>query len=78
MGSSTSSSAGKQKNFPINPICRRNADPVSSLEKEPKRRATPWRMTEHPWIVEMKTKRVDMERFLSKVWGWEEADKTAA
>lgn len=42
------------------------------LEKEPTRRASPWRMLEHPWIVEMRTKRVNMERYLSQVWGWDE------
>lgn len=40
------------------------------LEKSPARRATPWRMLEHPWIVEMKGKRVNMEAFLSQVWDW--------
>ncbi len=29
---------------------------------------------EHPWMTEMKTKRVDMERFLKTVWSWPEAD----
>ena len=43
-----------------------------SLEKEPSRRATPWRMVEHPWILEMKSKRVNMQHFLAKVWGWKE------
>ena len=52
---------------------------IRSLEKEPSRRATPWRMLEHPWMVEMKTKRVDIERFLSKVWGWSnEGEKASA
>ncbi|KAJ1335175.1 mitogen-activated protein kinase kinase [Microdochium nivale] len=41
------------------------------LEKDPSRRASPWRMMEHPWIVEMKTKRVNMEKYLTQVWGWE-------
>ncbi|KAI9753129.1 MAG: hypothetical protein M4579_005316 [Chaenotheca gracillima] len=40
------------------------------LEKEPPRRATPWRMLEHPWMVEMMSKRVNMEHFLSQVWDW--------
>lgn len=48
------------------------ADKPDSLEKEPARRATPWRMLEHPWIVEMKGKRVNMQHFLAKVWGWKE------
>ncbi|KAK9426207.1 putative Kinase-like domain-containing protein [Seiridium unicorne] len=44
------------------------------LEKEPSRRATPWRMLDHPWMVEMKTKRVNMEKYLSQVWGWNEME----
>lgn len=51
---------------------------ANSLEKEPGRRASPWRMLEHPWMVEMKTKRVNMQRYLSQVWGWDEAKKEAA
>jgi mitogen-activated protein kinase kinase len=31
-------------------------------------------MMEHPWMVDMKTKRVDMERFLKTVWGWQDGD----
>jgi hypothetical protein len=31
-------------------------------------------MLEHPWMVEMRAKRVNMGRYLSKVWGWEEAE----
>ncbi|KAJ2905201.1 uncharacterized protein MKZ38_006107 [Zalerion maritima] len=42
------------------------------LEKDPQRRASPWRMLEHPWMVEMRTKRVNMERYLSQVWGWDD------
>ncbi|KAI9049291.1 hypothetical protein LZ554_007136 [Drepanopeziza brunnea f. sp. 'monogermtubi'] len=42
------------------------------LEKEPSRRASPWRMLEHPWMIEMRSKRVNMSHFLSTVWGWEE------
>jgi len=45
-------------------------DDCYSLEKEPPRRAAPWRMLEHPWMVEMKAKKVNMEHFLKKVWGW--------
>ncbi|RYP31808.1 hypothetical protein DL767_005539 [Monosporascus sp. MG133] len=44
------------------------------LEKEPGRRASPWRMLEHPWMMEMKTKRVNMQRYLSQVWGWDETE----
>ncbi|OTA60793.1 BcMKK1, mitogen-activated protein kinase [Hypoxylon sp. EC38] len=46
------------------------------LEKEPNRRASPWRMLDHPWMVEMRTKRVNMERYLSQVWGWDEETKS--
>ncbi|KAL8980733.1 MAG: hypothetical protein Q9177_005795 [Variospora cf. flavescens] len=42
------------------------------LEKEPSRRATPWRMLEHPWMVEMKSKKVNMEHFLKQVWDWKD------
>ncbi|MCJ1307125.1 Protein kinase C signaling pathway involved MAPKK protein [Agyrium rufum] len=42
------------------------------LEKEPGRRAAPWRMLEHPWMVEMKSKKVNMERFLREVWNWKD------
>ncbi|PQE16743.1 map kinase kinase protein [Rutstroemia sp. NJR-2017a WRK4] len=42
------------------------------LEKDPARRASPWRMLEHPWMVEMRSKRVNMAHFLSTVWGWSE------
>jgi mitogen-activated protein kinase kinase len=42
------------------------------LEKEPPRRATPWRMLEHPWMVEMKGKKVSMSTFLKKVWEWQD------
>ncbi|KAJ5894186.1 MAP kinase kinase MKK1/SSP32, partial [Penicillium taxi] len=42
------------------------------LEKEPPRRATPWRMLEHPWMQDMKNKKVNMANFVRQVWGWEE------
>lgn len=42
------------------------------LEKKPDRRASPWRMLEHPWMIEMRSKRVNMAHFLATVWGWEE------
>lgn len=51
---------------------------LSSLEKEPARRASPWRMLEHPWMVEMRSKRVNMAHFLSTVWGWEEKKSLSA
>ncbi|RVX69995.1 hypothetical protein B0A52_06166 [Exophiala mesophila] len=42
------------------------------LEKEPPRRATPWRMLEHPWMTEMKAKKVSMSSFLTQVWDWKD------
>ncbi|ELR06067.1 Protein kinase C signaling pathway involved MAPKK protein [Pseudogymnoascus destructans] len=42
------------------------------LEKDPNRRASPWRMLEHPWMIDMKSKRVNMGHFLATVWGWGE------
>ncbi|KAK2738172.1 Protein kinase C signaling pathway involved MAPKK protein [Myotisia sp. PD_48] len=42
------------------------------LEKEPPRRATPWRMLEHPWMVEMRNKKVNMAHFLKQVWDWKD------
>ncbi|KAG7290370.1 hypothetical protein NEMBOFW57_000370 [Staphylotrichum longicolle] len=42
------------------------------LEKEPARRASPWRMLEHPWMRDMSTKRVNMRRYLAQVWGWDD------
>lgn len=43
-----------------------------SLEKEPPRRATPWRMLEHPWMLDMKNKKVNMANFVKQVWGWDD------
>jgi mitogen-activated protein kinase kinase len=43
-----------------------------SLEKQPNRRASPWKMLEHPWMTEMRSKRVNMVKYLSFVWGWDE------
>ncbi|KAJ5654326.1 hypothetical protein N7490_001329 [Penicillium lividum] len=40
------------------------------LEKEPPRRATPWRMLEHPWVQDMKNKKVNMANFITQVWDW--------
>ncbi|KAF2758077.1 Pkinase-domain-containing protein [Pseudovirgaria hyperparasitica] len=42
------------------------------LEKEPGRRASPWRMLEHPWMVEMKSKKVNVAAYLKQVWAWED------
>jgi len=47
------------------------ADLFKSLEKDTARRASPWRMLEHPWIAEMKNKKVNMYNFLAQVWEWE-------
>ncbi|KAI6853887.1 Pkinase-domain-containing protein [Hortaea werneckii] len=47
------------------------------LEKEGNKRATPWRMLEHPWMLDMKTKRVDMQQFLRTVWDWQEDQQPA-
>lgn len=44
-----------------------------SLEKNPKRRGMPWKMLEHPWMTELKTKRVNMAKYLTQVWGWDDA-----
>lgn len=40
------------------------------LEKDTARRASPWRMLDHPWIMEMKNKKVNMANFLAQVWDW--------
>lgn len=40
------------------------------LEKDTARRASPWRMLDHPWIMEMKNKKVNMAAFLAQVWDW--------
>ncbi|KAL8347074.1 hypothetical protein RB601_003344 [Gaeumannomyces tritici] len=48
------------------------------LEKEPTRRASPWRMLEHPWMVDMRSKRVNMTRYLSQVWGWDNKGEATA
>ncbi|KAJ5184757.1 hypothetical protein N7472_009597, partial [Penicillium cf. griseofulvum] len=42
------------------------------LEKEPPRRATPWRMLEHPWVQDMRNKKVNMTNFIRQVWDWKE------
>lgn len=44
----------------------------NSLEKEPPRRATPWRMLEHPWVLDMKNKKVNMANFVRQVWDWKD------
>ncbi|GAO18422.1 hypothetical protein UVI_02046900 [Ustilaginoidea virens] len=45
---------------------------ASCLEKLPHRRGSPWKMLEHPWMLEMQAKRVNMVKYLSFVWGWDE------
>jgi len=68
--SSTSLRAGK---FYFSRLCLKiwYANLLKSLEKDTARRASPWRMLEHPWIVEMKNKKVNMYNFLAQVWEWE-------
>jgi mitogen-activated protein kinase kinase len=34
-------------------------------------------MLEHPWMVDMRTKRVNMAKYLSQVWGWDDAEAKA-
>jgi hypothetical protein len=41
-----------------------------SLEKDPPRRATPWRMLDHPWMQDIRNKKINMANFIRKVWGW--------
>ena len=31
-------------------------------------------MLDHPWIVDMQSKRVNMVKYLAQVWGWDEAE----
>jgi mitogen-activated protein kinase kinase len=33
-------------------------------------RKKPIEMLEHPWMVELRTKKVNMKRFLREVWDW--------
>ncbi|KAN0079716.1 Protein kinase-like domain containing protein [Elaphomyces granulatus] len=42
------------------------------LEKDPPRRATPWRMLEHPWMLDIKNKKVNMANFVRQVWDWKD------
>ncbi|KAL1989372.1 hypothetical protein VTN96DRAFT_134 [Rasamsonia emersonii] len=42
------------------------------LEKDPPRRATPWRMLEHPWMLDIKNKKVNMANFVKQVWDWKD------
>mgnify|MGYP001658059862 CR=1 FL=1 len=67
--SSTSSNAG-ECSLEAGLLYNTNWNP--SLEKEPPRRATPWRMLEHPWVLDMKNKKVNMANFVRQVWDWKE------
>jgi len=40
------------------------------LEKNPDVRKKPVEMLEHPWIVELQTKKVNMKKFVRQVWDW--------
>lgn len=35
-------------------------------------------MLDHPWMVDMQSKRVNMAKYLSQVWGWEEGEEAKA
>ena len=35
-------------------------------------------MLDHPWMRDMATKRVNMAKFLSQVWGWNDKAKAAS
>lgn len=32
-------------------------------------------MLEHPWMKDMRSKRVNMSRYLAQVWGWDDQDQ---
>jgi mitogen-activated protein kinase kinase len=34
-------------------------------------------MLDHPWMVEMRSKRVNMAKYLSQVWGWDNTETAA-
>jgi mitogen-activated protein kinase kinase len=34
-------------------------------------------MLDHPWMVEMRSKRVNMGKYLSQVWGWDQEGNPA-
>jgi mitogen-activated protein kinase kinase len=40
------------------------------LEKEVEKRPSPEQIMEHPWVVYMQKKKVDMEKWIGEVWGW--------
>jgi len=42
------------------------------LEKDPRKRPMPWQMIQHPWLEDLKTKKVNMEHFLKQVWDWKD------
>jgi hypothetical protein len=67
----TSSTAGKSLLVLLS--LNMTADPsLPSLEKDPARRATPWRMADHPWMVEIRAKKVNMPQYLKQVWDWKD------
>jgi len=45
---------------------------IHSLEKEGSKRASPWRMLEHPWMQDMIGRKVKMAAFLKQVWQWKD------
>jgi mitogen-activated protein kinase kinase len=42
----------------------------SSLKKDINQRPSPEQIMNHPWVVGMQRKRVDMERWIREAWGW--------
>lgn len=34
-------------------------------------------MLDHPWMLEIRSRRVNVARFLATVWGWEDAKEEA-
>lgn len=43
---------------------------TGSLEKEVEKRPSPEQIMEHPWVVHMQKKKIDMEKWIGEVWGW--------
>lgn len=42
-----------------------------SLTVNPVSRPTPGEMLKHPWLVEQQGKKVNMEKWIAQVWGWD-------
>jgi len=42
------------------------------LEKKVEARKRPLEMLEHPWMTDIKSKKVDMKKFLKRVWDWKD------